>query len=59
MIESKMRKAAWIAKQLDENVDDVHDVLLGNIVNPWEFCNSVELLANEYDRLYDEGIMRK
>ena len=47
------KKAAWIAEQLGENQDDVYDVLLGNITNPYELYSSVETLSREYDNLIE------
>ncbi len=56
---SLLKKANWIALELDENPDDVYDVLLGNITAPYELYNSVQSLATEYDRQYDSKVMRK
>jgi hypothetical protein len=56
---SLLRKANWIASELNENADDVYDVLLGNITSPWEFYNSVETLSNQYDRLYSKMIEKE
>ena len=43
------RKAAWIASELDENLDDIYDVLLGNITTPSSFVSSVEACSASYD----------
>ena len=58
MTVSRWKKAAWIAKQMDENVDDVYDFLLGNLTRPYEIYMEVETLSKEYDSLYADG-MRK
>ncbi len=58
MMKSKWKKANWIAQQLDENVDDVHDVILGNITAPYDFYSSVLTLEREYDGMYDK-VMNK
>jgi hypothetical protein len=54
MTKARLKKAKWIAEQLDANQDDVYDVLLGNITAPYEFYNSVESLEREYDATYDK-----
>ena len=51
MSEGRWTKARWIAKQLDENVDDVYDVLLGNITTPWSLYQGVESMSREYDAI--------
>ena len=57
-MKSTWKKALWIAKQLDENVDDVYDVLLGNITAPYELYSSVMSLNREYDGMVDK-VMNK
>ena len=58
MTEHRWKKARWIAKQLegDYSVDDVYDVILGNLTRPWEFYSEVNTLAREYDKLYAAGM---
>lgn len=47
-----IKQAEWIHKQLGseykETVDDVYDVLLGNITIPDDFVSEVRFLANDY-----------
>ncbi len=45
------KKAIWIAEQMghDTDVDDVYDVLLGNITRPSEFKAQVEAYARDFD----------
>lgn len=47
-----MRQAEWIAKRMEEetNVDDVFDVLTGQIINPISFVQEVEYWSNEYNK---------
>jgi hypothetical protein len=54
MRKASMLQAAWIAKRVDEefqpvDVDDVYDVLLGNITEPKSFVFEVTDLALEYE----------
>lgn len=56
MSKSLWKKALWIAQEMNENVDDVYDVLLGNLTRPWELYAGVETMAIEYDRLYDKVV---
>lgn len=48
-------KAEYIAKELNEDFDDVYDVLLGNITGMTQFVSSVEATAHEYDELLAAG----
>jgi hypothetical protein len=48
----------WIAQEMNENVDDVYDVLLGNLTRPWEFYAGVETMSMEYDRIYDKMVTK-
>ena len=42
--------ALWIGEQMpDESVDDIYDVLLGNIRGPSQFVASVEAYHAEYN----------
>ena len=50
-----IRKAKWIAEELNEDQEDVYDVLLGNIKGPSSFVASVESQAYEYDRLMEKN----
>lgn len=44
-----LKKAQWIAETLSLNEDDVHDVLLGNIMKPEDFVNEVEAAGRRYN----------
>ena len=46
---SLYKKAKWIAEQMNENMDDLEDVLRGNITGPSRFVSEVESYASEYD----------
>lgn len=49
-----LKKAYWIAPQIEGAfVEDVYDVLLGNITKPHNFVAQVESLALEYDKEYE------
>jgi hypothetical protein len=54
-----LRKAAWIAKQLKEDREDVYDVLLGNITKPRSLVDAVAACESEYDSLLTRGTGRK
>ncbi len=58
MTMSRLKKAAWIAEQLDKNQDDVYDVLLGNITSPYEFYSDVDTLSREYDATYGRMVTK-
>jgi hypothetical protein len=53
---SNLKKAAWIADELGEDVDDVYDVLLGGIRYPNNLVDRVETAANEYDNQKERGL---
>lgn len=56
MSASRWKKASWIAEQLGENIDDVYDVLLGNLTRPWELYQGVESMSREYDEVYSRAV---
>lgn len=58
-MESKLRKAHWIANEINANADDVYDVLLGNITAPWELVNSVNAMATDYDNLRSKVVFKE
>jgi hypothetical protein len=45
----RWKKALWVAEELGEDVEDVYDVILGNITEPQDFVANVEQLAQAYD----------
>ena len=50
MKEPSIRMATWIQKQLGYgSVDDIYDVLLGNISIPADFVSDVKALAIAYE----------
>lgn len=57
MTKANYTKAEWVANQMEgvSSVDDVLDVLLGNITKPRDFVDDVEALAREYDEAYEKG----
>lgn len=48
-MDSRWRKALFIAEELGEDAEDVYDVLLGNVTEPREFVDAVELQSQNYD----------
>ncbi len=46
-----IKMAMWVHKQMDTrfSIDDVHDVLLGNITSPIDFVTEVKGLAIAYE----------
>lgn len=48
-MDSRWKKALWIAEELGEDVEEVYDILLGNITEPRDLVQDVESLSNTYD----------
>jgi hypothetical protein len=46
--EPRWEMARWIAIELGEDLEDIYDVLLGNITEPRDLVNNVEQLSQNY-----------
>ena len=55
---TQIKKAQWIAEQTKENLDDIYDILEGNITRPWPLVQQVETMSREYDEIYSRAMQR-
>lgn len=47
-MDERWKRAYLIAEELDADVEDVYDVLLGNITEPRDFVSNVQRLSQNY-----------
>jgi hypothetical protein len=48
-MDSNWKKAQWIAEELEADVEEVYDILLGNITEPQDLVTDVNSLSQNYD----------